>query len=203
MMYLQSFEQLLREKVKTFVDTFELNAAALEFSKGFVISLGLGPFKEGYSNLMYLGMSSHPERVNQIYNYVYKLTRGYLAKKYRSLNRMIYMNVPISNLIFLHGNDYEAPVRSTNNSMMQNEERPITDWLEADDTISRIKEKLDLIPRAEAKLITKKDKAKDTKESPLRTLKFISDAIKRSLRMSAVGSIRSNRRQRRSRTQKQ
>lgn len=42
MMYLQSFEQLLREKVKNFIDTFELNAAALETSKGLIKALGLG-----------------------------------------------------------------------------------------------------------------------------------------------------------------
>lgn len=150
---------------------------------------------------MYLGMNSSEERVNQIYNYVYKLTRSYLAKKYRELNRMIYVNVPISNLTFLHGNDYEAPVRPTDNSMMTNEERPITDWLEADDTISRIKEKLDLVPRSLKKLAGD-SKPKDSKESPLRTIQFVSKAVKRSLRLSAEGSIRSNRRQRRSGQQK-
>lgn len=90
---------------------------------------------------------------------------------------------------FLSGNDFEQPWKPSSNQMMVNQERLLTDWIEAADRIDRVKELADIVARAVRK---DDDPATATikEDSPLKTLAFMGKAIKRSNRLTVTGALK-------------
>jgi hypothetical protein len=97
---------------------------------------------------------------------------------------------------FLSGNDYEAPFRPTVINMKW-AGMSLSASVSAIKDIDRLKQSLDLVRRASAKL--EDPEVKPIIESPLTGLSFLRDAIGRSQRLTPQGAPMPTRRQRRGR----
>jgi CRISPR/Cas system Type II protein with McrA/HNH and RuvC-like nuclease domain len=142
-----------------------------------------------------MGMRTVEDELNVIHNYLYKMKRKDLMSSYDKLKKLIYVNLKSSNIRFLSGNDYEAPIRATPNTMLVNRERDLSEWIEDCLEIDNVRSALELLDRAKAKCL--EGGSPEVKESPLSSLSFMEKALKRSSRITETGAIRLSRKQRR------
>lgn len=198
MVFSNLFEQILRSKVKNFVDTFDLERESFKLAQKMAhLMMPKLAGKAPLNNLNYMNWSNVPtnDSANWIMNYLFKSIRSDLKERVQALNDMVYVSMPSSPFDFASFN-VEPPVRPTKNQMMALVERPITDWIEAVDDIDRVNETLSLPSRLAKKLQGEQPKPKI--DGPLANLKFLSRAMKLGDRLTVTGAVKSNRKVKRS-----